>query len=228
MKGVIFDIDGTLADSWKLGFDATQVVLEENNIPLISEKIYHEHCIYTTPERLARHAGLIPGIDDKAKIQEVGKRLGDEFDNKYVNLVSTETAGFYPGIQEMIDTLPSDTVKLGVLTNACVAYAHAVLKSNCAPDIHSRFLAINGADNVPAAKPNPDGLLVCCQEMGLDPKDCVYVGDSPSDGMAAYNAGMSSIGVLWGSHSKEKLESAPFTRLCSTTEELKSVLSQHI
>lgn len=186
LRGVLFDIDGTLADSWKLGFDATQVVLEQNGVPSITEKCYHEHCIYTTPERLARHAGLIPGEDDN--FEEVGNRLGNEFDNMYVNLVSTETAGFYPGIMDLLNELPND-VKLGALTNACVAYAHAVLESNCDSDVHSRFLAINGADNVPKAKPNPDGLLLCCEQMGVDPNECVYIGDSPSDGKAAHNAG---------------------------------------
>eukprot|EP01083_Nonionella_stella_P041389 112231_1 len=52
-SGVIFDIDGTLADSWKLGFDATQVVLEKRNIPLITEASYHECTRYCTPERMA-------------------------------------------------------------------------------------------------------------------------------------------------------------------------------
>ena len=186
LEGILFDIDGTLADSWKLGFDATQVVLQKNGIPEISEKIYHEHCIYATPDRLARHAGLIPRRDDN--FEEVGNRLGNEFDNLYVDLVSTETAGFYPGIMTIIEELPSD-IKLGALTNACVAYAHAVLESNCESVIRSRFVSINGADNVPAPKPNPDGIFKCCEEMGLDPSKCVYIGDSPSDGKAAYNAG---------------------------------------
>lgn len=225
LKGILFDIDGTLADSWKLGFDATQVVLKQNNIPEISEKCYHEHCIYATPERLGRHAGLIP--DQDQSFEEVGNRLGNEFDNLYVDLVSKETAGFYPGIMTIIEELPSD-IKLGALTNACVAYAHAVLKSNCDSDTRARFVTVNGADNVPAPKPNPDGILKCCEEMGLDPMECVYIGDSPSDGKAAHNAGMASIGVLWGSNSKEKLEEAPFLHLCSTTEELKLLLLNHV
>ena len=60
-KGIIFDIDGTLADSWKLGFDATQVILEKHGIPLITEETYHECTRNATPDRLARHAGLLPG-----------------------------------------------------------------------------------------------------------------------------------------------------------------------
>lgn len=150
VKGVIFDLDGTLADSWKLGFDATVVVLEKNNVPLISEDEYHDYTRYATPERLARHAGLTPSDKDFAA---VGQRLGDEFDNLYVGLVTTETAGFYPGISSMLSIIP-ENVALGALTNACVGYAHAVLKTNCPVasvdassegGIYNRFQSIRGA-----------------------------------------------------------------------------------
>lgn len=40
VRGIIFDIDGTIADSWKLGFDATQVMLEKNGMHTITEEIY--------------------------------------------------------------------------------------------------------------------------------------------------------------------------------------------
>ena len=42
--------------------------------------------------------------------------------------------------------------------------------------------------------------MVCLSEMALEPQNCVYIGDSPSDGKAARAAGCKSIGVAWGSH----------------------------
>lgn len=86
IKGVLFDIDGTLADSWKLGFDATQVVLQKNGIAEITEEIYHDYTKYCTPDRLARHAGFVP--EDGHVFFSVGQKLGREFDDLYVNLVS--------------------------------------------------------------------------------------------------------------------------------------------
>lgn len=183
VKGILFDVDGTLADSWKLGFDATQVVLQNHGIAPITEDIYHDHTRYCTPDRLARHAGFRP--EDGPQFEIVGQRLGNEFDNLYVNLVSKESAGFYSGIPSLLESIPS-RIKLGLLTNACVAYAEAVLRVN---NNNKRFLSVHGADSIPAPKPNPDGLLVCCQEMGLEPSSCVYIGDSPSDAMAAHAAG---------------------------------------
>ncbi len=88
VKGILFDIDGTLANSWRLGYDATQVVLQNNGIAPITEDVYHDHTRYCTPDRMARHAGYVP--EDGPKFIAVGKKLGKEFDDLYVNLVSTK------------------------------------------------------------------------------------------------------------------------------------------
>ena len=203
-RGIIFDIDGTLADSWKLGYEATNVVLQRNNISPISAEIYHSHTRYATPERLARHAGLTP---TSTNFQERGQQLGQQFDDLYVDLVTTETAGYYAGITELLTLLQttqrrdsnssssSSTVKLGALTNACVAYAHAVLQINDATiqnanntesttSLYQSFVTIHGADTVAEPKPSPAGLLQCCHELHLRPhEECLYIGDSPSDAL---------------------------------------------
>ena len=223
-EAIIFDIDGTLADSWKLGFEATLVVLENNNIPLIDEATYHECTKFSTPQRLARHAGLQPG---EALFESTGQKLADEFDELYVGLVSTKTAGLFDGIRDVLQKITSsESTKVGCLTNACVAYAHAVLKVNDDDDLRlvEACKSVHGADTVPAPKPEPDGLYKVCEELGVSPSDAVYVGDSPSDGLAAKASGMPAVGVTWGSHSEESLKNAPFDYYASTPEELCRIL----
>jgi phosphoglycolate phosphatase-like HAD superfamily hydrolase len=217
------------------------VVLERNGLPSISPETYHACTRYPTPDRLARHAGSFePGT---VEFDRLGRRLAREFDDLYVGLVNTQTAGFFPGISGVLerileqnqrreDDTQRGTIQLGALTNACVAYAHAVLNVNTlevsssspTTPASSHFASIHGADTVPAPKPEPDGLWLVCRELGVAPERAVYVGDSPSDAMAAHGAGMASIGVLWGSHSKEGLRRAPFTRLCSSVDELCELL----
>ena len=228
---IIFDIDGTLADSFQLGFDATNQVLLKNNIPTITADVYHDHTRYSTPDRLARHAGLLPGDAD---YDARGQALGQEFDDLYIGLVDMKTAPFFDGIADMLAEIPT-TVPLGALTNAAVRYAHAVLTVNSqslddqAPQaLYDRFGSIRGADDVPTPKPSADGLNVVCQDLGVDPTRCVYVGDSPTDAMAAHAAGMPAVGVLWGSHARAKLEAAPFDVLCETVEELQQALLQGV
>ena len=266
IRGVVFDIDGTLADSWNLGFEATKTVLAEyhndreevklspDTYPLSSDE-YHYGCRYTTPERLARHVGLEPG---DAAFEETGNLLGEKFDRYYVQLVDTATAGFYDGIGEMLiklhagelkgrklgaDEVSTDGVKLGALTNACVEYAHAVLKANCPQhssgassldgeesSIYPKFVSIHGANSVPRPKPFGDGILKCCEEMGVTPDQVIYVGDAPTDAQAAVDAKCrAAIGVLWGSNSEEVLKNEEgFDTLCKTTEELSIAIAKYL
>ncbi|KAL3765829.1 hypothetical protein ACHAW5_004146 [Stephanodiscus triporus] len=274
--GIIFDIDGTLADSWNLGYRATLTVLAgyhnerqlgdgdgdrslsrhtPETYPLTPEE-YHFGCRYTTPERLARHVGLEP---DHPSFDSVGEDLGRKFDEYYVALVDMKTAGFYGGIGDLLVRLHrgemsrsaaggGGRVKLGALTNACVEYAHAVLKANCpqfstesrssptssvdAEDhyIYRRFSSIHGADSVPRPKPYGDGILQCCEDMDLHPSRVIYVGDAPTDARAAVDARCrAAIGVLWGSNDEECLKNeAGFAVLCSNVEELARAIERYL
>lgn len=267
VRGIIFDIDGTLADSWNLGFQATLTVLTEyhnkNNeeahtpetYPLTAEE-YHFGCRYTTPERLARHVGLEPG---HPSFESVGEDLGNQFDDYYVKLVDEKTAGFYDGIGDLLvklhcgelsrangdDDRDLNGVQLGALTNACVEYAHAVLKANCPQyssdipsssadvkdnSIYSRFSSIHGANSVPRPKPFGDGILLCCEEMNLHPSQVIYVGDAPTDARAAVDAQCrAAIGVLWGSNDEECLKKEEgFKTLCSSVDELGQAIEKYL
>jgi len=265
IRGIIFDIDGTLADSWNLGYQATLTVLADyhnnnnnNNeeqhtpetYPLTAEE-YHYGCRFTTPERLARHVGLEPGHE---LFESVGEDLGARFDDYYVQLVDKTTAGFYEGIGSMLVKLhcgddendegsSSSGVQLGALTNACVEYAHAVLKANC-PEfssdppspavqdtaIYQRFSSIHGANSVPRPKPFGDGIRLCCEEMNLTPSDVIYIGDAPTDARAAVDAECrAAIGVLWGSNDEECLKKEEgFDVLCANVDELQVAIAKYL
>ena len=264
IRGIIFDIDGTLADSWNLGYQATLTVLTDHHnknneeqhtpetYPLTAEE-YHYGCRFTTPERLARHVGLEPGHES---FESVGEDLGARFDDYYVKLVDKTTAGFYEGIGAMLVKLHSGNddnndenssssgVQLGALTNACVEYAHAVLKANCpefssdalsSPSvkdmaIYQRFSSIHGANSVPRPKPFGDGIRLCCEEMNLTPSDVVYIGDAPTDARAAVDAQCrAAIGVLWGSNDEDCLKNEEgFDVLCATVDELERAISKYL
>lgn len=218
IDGVLFDVDGTLSDSYMLGFTATQEVLKKECFPLIDEQTYHGGTIYTTPRRFAWHATGNP--DDSSG---VGERLGELFDDYYVKLVSLETAPLYSGVDEMLGLFKSEfpQVKLGALSNACGAYVDAVIKVN---NLMDTFGVSKGADEVCEAKPKGGGLIECSRILQVDPSKCVYVGDSPTDGQAASAAGYHcSIGCTWGSHPESTVRPA-FTHTVASVEELTSIL----
>jgi len=202
---VLWDVDGTLVESTKLAFDATNEVLQGAGRDAISVDEYKVGCRYTTPERFNFHLGL-PTDENHPD----GVELGQKFDDTYVARVSRETAGLFDGMDRLLRSLSLNGHPQGVLSNACGAYVRAVMTANELDELPGQRIALmkvaKGADEVPQAKPQPDGLFECCELLSVAPEDAVYVGDSPSDGKAAKAAGMRSIGVLWGANPRDKLE----------------------
>mmetsp|Transcript_33855 Transcript_33855/g.46873 ORF Transcript_33855/g.46873 Transcript_33855/m.46873 type:complete len:323 (+) Transcript_33855:505-1473(+) len=217
-QAVIWDIDGTLAATTQLGFTATNAVLKKFGFSEIGEAEYLRGTIYTTPERLAWHAS--GGLDGGDISAPCGEELGRAFDEYYVELVSFDTAGFYPGLNDLCLELASLNILQGAVSNACGSYVVRVLDVN---GVSSLFPSTLGADQAPRAKPHPDGLLLCAASLGVDPAQCVYVGDAPSDGQAAKAAGMLALGVTWGSHGGEAWR-ANFETVCDDASQLRAAL----
>ena len=213
-KAVLWDVDGTLADSTSLGFTSTNAVLVEASLPPIDLAQYKRGTRYPTPERMAWHAAGDPS-------DPVGKRLGARFDEHYVRLVDTDTAGFYAGVRDVVEALHErKNGAQAVLSNACGAYARRVVAAN---DAEKYFKTVRGADDVAEPKPSPSGLIAIARENGWDTKTCVYVGDSPSDGAAAKAAGMMALGCAWGAHEADDLD-ASHDLVVRTVSELSQTL----
>ena len=213
-RAILWDVDGTLSNSYQLGFTSTQTIMSRNGYPLISESDYHAGTKLTTPRRFAWHVTGNP--DD-----QIGIHLGKQFDELYLQLVNIETAPLYPGIESLVRDLSKiENVVQGALSNACGDYVRSVLKVN---EVSEIFCVQLGADDVPGAKPRPDGLLKCCEQLHSTPFSSVYIGDSPSDGQAARACGMYCIGVTWGSHPLESI-SSEFDSVAHSVTDLKSLL----
>jgi len=201
-SAILWDVDGTLVESTKLAFDATNEVLTAQGKPPVDVEAYKIGCKYTTPERFNFHMGLETG-------DPLGAELGAIFDDTYVKRVSKETAGLFDGMDRLLRSLAMAGHPQGALSNACGAYVRAVMSANELDEKPGEriglFRVALGADEVPKAKPDADGLLLCCEKLRVKAEDGVYVGDSPSDGKAARAAGMKSIGVLWGANGEAAL-----------------------
>ena len=210
---VLWDIDGTLVNSTDLAWSSTNSVLQENGFKAVSEAEYREATRLTTPARLAFHA-----TGDVT--HDIGTKLAKQFDSHYVELVSPTTVPLFPGLQGLLESLDKEGIVLGALSNACGAYVRAVLQAHRWSE---KFQTQLGADDVQEPKPAAQGLLQCCESLGVDPKRACYVGDSPGDGKAAKAAGIFSIGVRWGGQAEEHLQSN-FDELVSTADDLLTVL----
>jgi phosphoglycolate phosphatase-like HAD superfamily hydrolase len=88
-RAVLWDLDGTLCDSFRLAFGATQTVLAAHGHDPVSEAEYHACTRYATPERMARHVGVLPG---DAAYEALSRTLGAEFDALYISQVRAARA----------------------------------------------------------------------------------------------------------------------------------------
>ena len=219
---IVWDVDGTLANTTTLAFEATNTVLKKHALPEISLEQYELGSKYTTPKRFSYHA-----CGDSEGERELGEKLGASFDEYYVGLVTTETAGLFTGIRTIVErTKKTGGVRHAALSNACGEYARRVVMVN---ELDSIFEVSLGADDVSKAKPEPEGIRELCEKLNVDVSTAVYVGDAPSDGKAAKAAGcMFSIGVNWGSHDlSDASNKEHFDIVCETREELEQFFTMN-
>jgi len=144
---IIFDMDGTLVSSTNLAHEATNTVLEEFGYNSITKHEYGQGTKYTTPVRLAWHAG----IDD----DDLAEKMGAAFDSSIIRLVTAENVPTFPGIKELLTEIRAAGIGMAVLSNASGKYVRRV---NQAHSIAASFLVGLGADDVKRAKPSPLGL----------------------------------------------------------------------
>ena len=211
-RGIVWDVDGTLVDSTRLGFDASNEVLARNGYAAISADEYAVGAKFSTPDRFSWHVGAAAGSD-------AGAALGAAFDDCYVARVNAETAGAFDGVDRLLRRLRCPQ---GALSNANGAYVRAVLAANGLDG--GLFGVAWGADDVPAPKPDAAGALACCAALGLDPARSVFVGDSPSDAGAAKAAGMRSVGCLYGANEAALRAGAGFDRVVEDVAGLAAAL----
>jgi len=190
MKAVIFDLDGTLADT-------SRDLLAAANASF-------------------RHMGhgdvLVPGADDglalrggRMMLRTGLERLGrpDEqlaleyypiFLKFYGDAIDTHTR-IYPGAMEAVEELKSRGYGVGICTNKPAALADLLLNRL---GVRDAFGSMVGADTLPVRKPDPEPLREAARRLGADPAQCVLIGDSDTDRNTARAAGVPSVLVTFG------------------------------
>ncbi|MGA8045627.1 MAG: HAD-IA family hydrolase [Dermatophilaceae bacterium] len=212
-KTVFFDLDGTLADT----------------IPLIIASYQHafrEVMGVEVDEAKARSwigRPLLPAL------LEVAPDHGHELDRVYREWNLANTARLiraYDGIPELLGALDAAGARVAVVTSkrretALLALEHVGIAGH----IEVAAALEDTADH----KPDPAPLRHGARLLGVDPGDCVYVGDATVDILAARAAGMAAVGVTWGAGEVDDLVELAPDALCRSVAELSGVLlSGHV
>jgi phosphoglycolate phosphatase len=187
IQAVLFDLDGTLADTAPDLTHALNRVRGARGLPPLP-------LAATRPVASQGARGLIgagfgiqpgdPGYD----------ALRDEFLAVYAENLCRETR-LFAGIPELLDRLDARALPWGVVTNKAERFTFPLLDLL---KVRSRSACVIGGDTTGRIKPHPDPLLAASRAIGLAPQSCIYLGDDRRDVEAGQAAGMKTAIAKWG------------------------------
>ncbi|MCW8962935.1 MAG: phosphoglycolate phosphatase [Gammaproteobacteria bacterium] len=190
-KLVLIDVDGTLVDSVPdLGY-CVNSMMRELDMPEHAEDKIREW-VGNGVERLVRRA-LIGQLDGEPDDELFHKAYPLFLDCYAVN--TSKRSALYPGIREGLDRLHAQDYVIGCVTNKAAQFTVPLLKDL---GIYDDFAVVVAGDTLDKKKPDPAPLLYAAERMGIDPQDCLMVGDSISDVKAARAAGFQIVCMPYG------------------------------
>ncbi len=192
---VIFDFDGTLADTWRDIADAVNATLASAGIPAVDEP----------SARLGIGEGVLPllrrHLGPAASVSRV-HALYDDFARRYEGQTLRHTA-LYAGMEDALDALR--WAKLAIVSNKPNVYLRRQLQELA---IASRFEIALGGDSLPRTKPDPELVRTVVERTGFRSERIWVVGDSGIDIELGRAAGASTIGCAWGLRGRDELVAA--------------------
>ena len=211
-KAILFDLDGTLLNTLDDLHNSVNRTMSAFHFPLRTRE----------ETRLAVGDGVgmlitrsIPNGQDNPDFAECLAAFRKDYAEN--NQVLTAP---YEGITELLLALREKNIRIGVVSNKF----DSAVKALCAEYFGSLVeVAVGERENV-RRKPHPDSLFAAMEALNIQPKDCLYVGDSETDVASAKNAGIDCLSVLWGFRDKETLDKAGATRFVSTPNEILALI----
>ncbi len=211
-EAVIFDLDGTLADTLDDLTDAYNYGLDILNQPRQTPEDFRL-MIGTGSLDLCRLA-LPPDRDDLAE-ELLRLSLAYYIDHQLDNTVP------YPGVTELLDQLAQRGIRQAVLSNKPQSYVKEICRGLFGPDPFE--LIVGQIDGVPL-KPDPTAVLAIVKKMKADPAAILYVGDSGTDMATAVNAKLTAVGVTWGFRDRPELQATGADHIIDHPRELLALL----
>jgi phosphoglycolate phosphatase len=192
-KVILFDLDGTLIDSVPDLAGAVNHMLETLNRETFSESIIRFWVGNGAQVLVKRALSGNVKIDEDLDPALFSKAL-DIFLTFYGQNLCIRTAT-YPLVPQTLKALKTQGYRLVIITNKPFDFIAPILEGLQLTELFEYFI---GGDSLTEKKPNPLPLLHVCEKLGVSVKQCVMVGDSKNDILAANAAKIQSIGVSYG------------------------------
>ena len=214
IKAIIFDLDGTVADTISAIREGVNLTMEQFGYPTHTDADIRRFINHGARE-LIRQALPADVSTDPARVDEVLQVYHGMYDKTY-----THTNLCYEGMVDAMAEL-AKTHKLAILSNK----QDRMVKGLAAQLLPAGVISIaqGQVEGVPV-KPDPTAAWQICRALGVAPAECAFVGDSDVDMHTAINAGCLPVGVSWGYRSEDVLRKAGAQIIVHTPAELVGVI----
>lgn len=192
-QAVMFDLDGTLADTLRDIAASANHALASLGRPTFPVPRYR-HLAGQGLESLMIDA---LGAEHRDLVPEGMKRFREHY-----ALHDMDHTAPYDGVPEVLDRLAAADVPMAVLSNKPHPATVKLVEKAFA---RWRFKAVRGHIPPTPLKPDPASALAIARELAIEPADWLYVGDTRVDMLTAVSAGMFAVGVLWGFRDEPEL-----------------------
>lgn len=184
---VLFDFDGTFADTAPDMVRALNTLLASHRLPAVALSDGRPYVSSGARGMIEIGFGLLPG-------SERYEALRDAFHNEYERNMCIDTAWF-DGIEAVVSHLESRQIRWGIVTNKAARFALPLAEQL---SITTRAACVVCGDTTPHTKPHPAPLLHAASLLDIEPAACLYVGDDQRDMRAASAAGMRGVAARYG------------------------------
>lgn len=212
-KGIIFDLDGTLADSLADLALSMNWVLASYGYP-VHEKDDYKRFVGSGIRSLIERALPVEAREGRIIDKVVSTMM------EYYSIHCTDHTELYPGIEPLVKEAKDRGLKLAVFSNKPHPFTEIIV-NRLLPGMMDM---IQGYTCEELKKPNPAEVLRICRDLSLSVSDVLYVGDSDVDIITAKNAGMRSVGVLWGFRGESELRKAGADYIVSIPSQILELL----
>lgn len=185
IRGVLFDLDGTLLDTAPDLIAAANHALEVAGSPACPDAVLTPLISRGAAAMLAR------GLGDPGKLNH---ECLDWMLDYYAAHIAVQTR-FFDGMERLLHELDQMAVPWGIVTNKLTRFTEPLL---AALGLDVRAGCVISGDTTAERKPHPRPLLEAAHRLGVAPGNCVYVGDSRTDMEAGRRAGMRTLAATYG------------------------------
>lgn len=190
MPALLFDLDGTLADTKPDLHAAMNHVLTKNGLAEVPDDAITNMIGGGAREILKRGLSENGTSWDDTKLDAAT----EEFVLWYDRNIDANTT-IYPNLLPLLNAAQAANIKMAVVTNKRESLSAKLLFRL---GLHHYFDVLVGGDTLPKRKPDPDTIELALQRLGVAPQEAIMVGDSEADTGGAIAANVASICVSFG------------------------------